>query len=107
MLVAGLFRRLVRIGSIEVIGPQGQRQRFTGGTPGPEVAIRVHDRRTDRRMLLNPRLAVGEAYMDGTLTIERGTLYDFLDFAAINMEVAVVPPIARVIDGCRWLWRRL
>ena len=107
MLVASLFKRLVRIGSIEVIGPQGQHERFTGATPGPEVAIRIHDRRADRRILLNPRLAVGEAFMDGTLTIERGSLYDFLDFAAINMQIAEAPPIARVIDGCRWLWRRL
>src|SRR5258706_10612901 len=107
MLVASLFKRLVRIGSIEVIDAQGRRRRFTGAAPGPEVAIRIHDRRADRRILLNPRLAVGEAFMDGTLTIERGTLYDFLDFAAINMEIAAAPPIARVIDGCRWLWRGL
>jgi cyclopropane-fatty-acyl-phospholipid synthase len=45
--------------------------------------------------------------MDGKLTIERGTLYDFLDFAAVNMEVSEVPPVARLLDGCRFLWRRL
>ena len=34
---------------------------------------------TQRRLVLNPSLAAGEAYMDGTLTVEDGTLYDFLD----------------------------
>jgi cyclopropane-fatty-acyl-phospholipid synthase len=36
-------------------------------------------------MVTNPKLAVGEAYMDGLLTIEDGTLYDFLDLAALNL----------------------
>jgi cyclopropane-fatty-acyl-phospholipid synthase len=107
MLVAGFFRRLVRIGSIEVIDSRGRRETFAGSLPGPDVAIRLHDRRVESRLIVNPRLAVGEAYMDGTLTVERGSLYDFLDFAAINMEVAEVPPMARLADGLRFLWRRL
>jgi cyclopropane-fatty-acyl-phospholipid synthase len=47
--------------------------------------IRIHDLATAWRITRNPGLAVGEAYMDGTLTIERGTLYDFLAVATRNL----------------------
>lgn len=36
-------------------------------------------------MLVVPDLYLGEAYMDGTLTVEEGTLYDVLDFFAVNL----------------------
>src|SRR5262249_53369661 len=36
------------------------------------------------KLLWRPRLYVGEAYMGGTLTIEEGTLYDFLELLALN-----------------------
>ena len=32
-----------------------------------------------------PDLCLGEGYMDGTLKVEEGTLYDVLDFCAINL----------------------
>jgi len=38
------------------------------------------------RLALQPGLAVGEAYMDGKLTIEDGTLYDFLALASVNLQ---------------------
>ena len=37
--------------------------------PGPVVTMRVHDWWTGIRLLLRPRLAFGEAYMDGKLTV--------------------------------------
>lgn len=36
-------------------------------------------------MGINPLLYTGEAYMDGKLTIEEGTLYDFLDLATRDL----------------------
>jgi cyclopropane-fatty-acyl-phospholipid synthase len=48
------------------------------------------------RIVQWPGLAVGEAYMDGSLTIERGTLYDFLAVATRNL---------RHIKLKRRLWR--
>jgi len=106
MLVASLLKQLVREGTLEVIDAGGRTHRFAG-KPGPSVAIRLHDRATQRRLLLNPRLAVGEAYMNGRLTVEQGTLYDFIDFLAINQAAGETPPILRAIDGLAYLWRRV
>src|SRR3990167_4618360 len=47
--------------------------------------MRVHDWWTGIRLALRPRLALGEAYMDGRLTVEGGDLYDLLDLLGRNM----------------------
>lgn len=72
------LRRLIRTGSLEVIGPDGQRELF--GTEGaePSVAVRISERRLLWPLLFHPSLHVGQAYMDGTLRIEKGTLADLL-----------------------------
>ena len=46
--------------------------------------MRVHDQYTAARLVLRPRLALGEAYMDGTVTIEDGSLYDLLDLVELG-----------------------
>ena len=84
MLLARFLAATIRTGTLVVIDANGKKWRFgTGGAPG--AAIRLHDRRLHRRLLLNPRLALGEAFVDGTLTIEDGTLRDLLDVGATNL----------------------
>ncbi|MDX1483003.1 MAG: cyclopropane-fatty-acyl-phospholipid synthase family protein [Alphaproteobacteria bacterium] len=80
MLLARLLRKLVRSGSLTLIDAKGGEHQIGDGT-GPQVTIKVHDQLTQLKISVNPALYVGEAYMDGTLTIEQGTLYDFLDLA--------------------------
>ncbi|MGQ0663203.1 MAG: class I SAM-dependent methyltransferase [Pseudomonadota bacterium] len=84
-LLSYLFRHITNAGRLTVIGPDGDDRVFAGAKPGPEVAIRLGDRAVSRRIAVNPRLAIGEAYMDGRLTIEDGDIYDFLDFCALNV----------------------
>ena len=40
--------------------------------PGPDVSIRLHDRKLYTKLFINPELYAAEAYMDGTLTLENG-----------------------------------
>src|SRR4029453_3947728 len=48
---------------------------FTCGEgTGRPVSGRFLTERTRRRILLNPELALGEAYMDGTFVVENGSL---------------------------------
>ncbi|MBI3454097.1 MAG: class I SAM-dependent methyltransferase [Rhodospirillales bacterium] len=84
-LLSLLFQRVFRIGRLTVIDATGKSQIFGEGEK-PALTIRVHDDATARRIFFNPRLAIGEAYMDGRLTIENGDIYDFLDFCAINLQ---------------------
>lgn len=81
-----MFDRLlahgIRHGRVTLIDHQGRRQTFGAGDPA--VTVRVADAATDRALAFNPWLKVGEAYMDGTLTIEEGTLYDLVDIGMAN-----------------------
>ena len=52
---------------------------------GPEAGITICDSATVRRLVLNPLLAFGEAYMDGTLIPLDCGIYDALDVAAVNL----------------------
>lgn len=77
MPLAAIATRVVRTGRLHVIDPAGRSHSFGPGG-APEVAIRIHDWASWTRIALHPSLAVGEAYMDGALTIEQGSLRDFL-----------------------------
>jgi cyclopropane-fatty-acyl-phospholipid synthase len=87
MLLKQLFRHLIRKGTLRYIDAQGQTHVFAG-EPGDTVTVRIHDPKLAWRLFLNPRLRLGEAYMDGSLTIEDGTIYDFLDLIGHNMMIA-------------------
>src|SRR3977135_4137410 len=47
-----------------------------GDGTGKPVSVRFLTTEAERRILLNPELAVGEVYMDGTLVIEKGSIAD-------------------------------
>ena len=82
MLLARFLNSLIRVGVLTLIDANGHVHRFGKGEP--EVTIRLHDPKLGRRMALQPELAVGTAYMDGTLTIEDASLYEFLDLIGRN-----------------------
>lgn len=87
-LLAYSFRRLVRRGSLTVIDATGGSHVFAAGEASPQfptVTVRLHDRGLPLKLALNPEFYIGEAYMDGSLTIEEGSLYDFMALGQINM----------------------
>ena len=87
MFFAQMLDRLIVTGSLTYIDPRGRTHRF-GGRPVEgirPVTIRLNDASLDWRLALQPLLSVGEAYMDGKLTVEDGTLYDFLALASVNL----------------------
>ncbi len=78
------LQRLIAIGRLTVRWPDGSVTTY-GGSPGPEAAIEIRDRRTAWRMVLNPGLAVGEAYMDGGLVPVDCSIYEVLDVLIANV----------------------
>jgi hypothetical protein len=46
--------------------------------------LRLKSRHLDWSIALNPSIGLAEAYMDGLIVIEDGTLYDFLDLIVRN-----------------------
>ncbi len=86
MLLARILRRLLHTGALTIVDAAGRQHRVQGAAPGPDVTIRIRDRATAWRLASSPRLAMGEAYMDGGLTVDDGRLYDFLDLLGRNMS---------------------
>jgi cyclopropane-fatty-acyl-phospholipid synthase len=99
MLLVRLFERLITIGRLHLVDAAGRTHVFTGRAAGPQVAIRLSDPALHRKLVLRPRLYLPEAYMDGTLTIEEGSLYDLIDLLAANLEALPDGFLARWLGG--------
>ncbi len=100
MLFPAVLKLIVQTGSLRLIDGAGRIHDYGNGTP-PRCTVRLGARRLDYTLVLNPELSIGEAYMDGLLTIEEGTLFDFLEIAARNYShferLAWFSPVSRVM----------
>ena len=76
-LFGRLVSRLLTKGSITLIRP-GQPRHTYGPGGGKHLTIRFNDRKVAFDIMRNPRLGFGEAYMNGRLTIEDGTILDLM-----------------------------
>jgi len=104
MLLSALLRYLVRRGTLRVFDADGRLFAYSG-EPGRTVTIRFHDAAVAREIFFNAKLKVGEAYMDGRLSVEDGSIYDLLDFLGLNLSLAPAPPIMRISDEVSRLLR--
>jgi len=82
-LLDTFLRRFIRAGRLTVRWPDGSSTTYSG-IPGPEAAMVLVDAATVRRIVLNPALAVGEAYMDGGLQTVDCSIYELLDVLMTN-----------------------
>jgi len=82
-LLQALVGRFIHRGNFRVTIPDGQVFNFGDGT-GKPVAVRFTTRSTLREVLFDPELKFGEAYMDGTLVVEEGTITDVLHVLCQN-----------------------
>ncbi|MCH7988591.1 MAG: class I SAM-dependent methyltransferase [Planctomycetes bacterium] len=106
-LLSHMLERFVQVGTLNVIDAYGRHHRF-GGTTEQVVTLRLHDSALHHRLFFNPDLALGEAYMDGTLTFEEGTLHDLLHLFHLNRQSlhsyplqAVIRPVSRLLRSLR------
>jgi cyclopropane-fatty-acyl-phospholipid synthase len=106
MLFARFARNVIRAGRLTIIDAHGNRH-VVGGQDGPAATIRLHDKALHYRLAINPYLYLGEAYMDGTLTIEQGSLHDFLSICAINIDRAFNQPFKRLLGAAAMVLRHL
>src|ERR1700710_2250480 len=81
----GILRRMITFGRLTVIWPDGSHTIYAG-EDGPGATFRLRDRQTIRRLVSDPALAAGEAYMSGSLSVEDGSIYDLLDVMLLNLE---------------------
>ncbi len=106
MLLARLLSRLIRIGRLEFFDAAGGHH-VLEGSPGPTVAVRLHDASLHWKFVVNPRLSVPEAYMDGTLTLEQGDIYALIELLTRNDVQMAASAAWRGLYRLQGLMRRL
>ncbi|GIL01018.1 MAG: cyclopropane-fatty-acyl-phospholipid synthase [Alphaproteobacteria bacterium] len=103
----------VKRGRLTVRDAGGAVHVFAGATmEGPDgvtlrpVTMRIHDAALYRKLVLNPELHMGEAYMDGTVTFEDGsTIRDFLVLFSANRYSLAELPIQKALYRAK-MWLR-
>ena len=103
-LLRRLLTKFVRRGTMLFTTADGETFTCGDGT-GEPVHARFLAAEAERRVLLNPELALGEIYMEGQFVIEKGTIADAL---AILMDQSdSLPRWAKPRWRMRYLLRRL
>ncbi|MFV3127740.1 class I SAM-dependent methyltransferase [Niveispirillum sp. KHB5.9] len=93
MLLFRFLRAIVTQGSLTVIDARGQPHKFGTDMPGIRpVKVRLTDPALEWTLGLHPGLFAGEAYMDGTLQMVEGSLYDFVDLITRNIGFSHMGP---------------
>ena len=76
-MIERLISKLLRKGQLTLVTPDGKSATYGPGG-GKSLTVRVTDRKTLFAIARNPRLGLGEAYMDGRLVIEDGSILDLM-----------------------------
>ena len=101
LLFANFFLR----GALGIIRANGRYQQFGEGEP--DVVIRFTDSTAEKLLILNPDLKLGELYMDGRLTLEKGDVAQLLALLMKNLGNARPTGLHRLARTFRRLTRRL
>ncbi|WP_333816528.1 cyclopropane-fatty-acyl-phospholipid synthase family protein [Tabrizicola sp.] len=111
-ILATVLRRGVRDGALDLTLADGSTRHFGPGG-APEVAVTLHDPDLPRKFLMRPDLAMGEAYMDGRLTLRDDDIRSLITFALRNVRGRKLPvPLPQLAALWAWakswaIWNRL
>jgi len=97
-IIEFLLRRLIRKGHLRLIDADGSVIEAGGGGAGPDVTLQLHDKALLFKLVQDFTLHLGEAYMDGRVTMNQGTLYDLLELFAMNYHEAPIMPWDVIAD---------
>jgi cyclopropane-fatty-acyl-phospholipid synthase len=103
-ILRAFLKTVVQRGSLEVETSSGARFSVGDGT-GKPLAIRFVDRTAERRLLLNPALALGEGFMDGRILVTKGSIYGVLDLVMSNLGWKEPHALARAWTRVRTAFR--
>ena len=94
--------QFIRRGAMTFTTARGAKFSCGDGTGAP-VSVRFLTTDAERRVLLNPELALGEVYMEGSFVVENGSIADAL--AILMNQPLILPRWARLQWWLRYLAR--
>ena len=102
-LLRYFLKQFIRRGTMRFTTASGAEFSCGDGT-GTPVSVRFLTTEAERRVLLNPELALGEIYMDGSFVVEDGSIADAL--AILLDQPEILPRWAKLQWWLRYLVRR-
>jgi cyclopropane-fatty-acyl-phospholipid synthase len=103
-LLRYFLQQFIRRGTMTFTTASGAKFRCGDGT-GKSVSVRFLTTDAERRVLLNPELALGEVYVEGTFVVENGSIADAL--AILMDQPEIVPRWAKLQWWLRYLVRHI
>ena len=85
MSLVSFLNNLIQYDGFELVDANSKK--YVIGNPIREkpIVLKLLDQKLMQKLLINPDLYFGEAYMNGSLVIENGTITEFLDLAFRNI----------------------
>ncbi len=86
-LITECLKHFIKIGKLHIWEVnKNQPITLSGALNGPEVGVRFHTKTIQWRLWLTPELALGEGYMNGEISLVKGTIYDLLNLCTLNIK---------------------
>ncbi len=107
MSLVKFCEKLFKKDGIILIDADGIKYRIGKPLKEKPITLKLLDKKLNYKILLCPDLYFGEAYMDGTLVIENGTLTEFMDLAFQNIGRGDINTYSKIINSLRDTYRFL
>ncbi len=78
--------QVVQVGQLTIVLANGTTRSFGDGVGGPSITITLKDPDLPRKMVMNPDMAMGEAYRDGRFEIENDDLHAYFELVLLNLS---------------------
>jgi cyclopropane-fatty-acyl-phospholipid synthase len=105
-LLRWAYENLIRAGNLQITTAGGSTFTLGDGT-GKPAAIRFTSKAAERGVLIHPELRFGEAYVNGGITVERGTIADVLAIVQGQPNHPVPAGLSRIPGVLRYPYNRL
>jgi cyclopropane-fatty-acyl-phospholipid synthase len=100
------LKYVVKTGQLAVTAPDGSVHHYGDGN-GKPIAFQVTNNRAAAGIALDGDFYLGECYMDGSLILLSGTIYDVLELLLANLEGRPYPAALKLIYKARLAMKRL
>ncbi|MBD1154063.1 class I SAM-dependent methyltransferase [Pelagibacterales bacterium SAG-MED23] len=107
MSLVSFLNNLIKYDGFELVDANSKK--YIIGNPKKEkpIVLKLLDQKLMQKLLINPDLYFGEAYMNGSLVIENGTITEFLDLAFRNIGRGDINFYGTVIKKIKGTFRYL
>ena len=105
MILARLFSKIYKKGGIVLVDHLGQK--LICGNPDLKkpLILKILNKKLNWQLLINPDLSFPEAYMNGDIKIENGSLLDFLNLTFENLGRGEINTSGYLIKKVLHIWR--